>query len=335
MTRSFLASVPLVPVLFALDREADNRGRYWCPFHYDDRPGGKPSAVVDDDPTLFHCWSCGRDATAPEVVAEILQISVRDATRWCVERVNPLADAKPRRKVEVSSARLESEYKRHTEGIRFPHDVSPVHALIWSREEWRDEIEEFAYYVEQAWGWRGDYHGRVVMPHRDETGTMTGIKWRIPPDWRKLHRPGSTFPALYGSWRLAGQSYPTTASAADSVETEPEPPRESRGPRESWLCEGETDTAWGGYWLEPLDVRVLGLVGAMQKPTPEMLDLLRGDKVVLCFDDIHKSPGSEAVATWDEALDGVASEIVVIELPHKRDLSTIDETPVVLRERIL
>lgn len=340
MTRSFLASIPLVPVLFALGREADSRGRYWCPFHYDERPGGKPSAEISDDPTLFHCWSCDRDATAPEVAAEFLGVSVREATRWCLERVSPLENVAPRRKPEVSSARLESEYRRHTEGIRYPRDVDPVDSFLWTRPEVPTAGERppgqpsYHEYVTREWGWRGDYHGRVVMPHRDAAGTMTGLKWRIPPDWRKLHRPGSTFPALYGSWRVGGPDHPRDTSASHSVAYAPEVTRESRAVNETWVCEGETDTAYAGFWLEPLGVRVLGLVGARQRPTDDMLNLLAGERVVLCVDDVSKSPGSEALATWAEVLVGAGIEYRALDLGSDYDLSKYPKTPIELRGEI-
>ena len=328
MSRSFLANIPLVPILFALGQEPDQRGRFWCPFHNDQRPGGKPSAVISEDPTNLYCWSCGTDASAPEVVAEVLGLSMKEATRWCLQYAKPVDDLPRKRRREVSPARLEAELRRHTEGIRYPNDVEPIERFLRSRNQFGQSYYD---YVRYEWGWRGDYHGRVVMPHRDVDGTLTGIKWRIPPDWRKLHRPGSRFTALYGSWRYLGHRNPTTASASLSVDSESGVTWGRT--RETWVIEGETSTAWGGFWLEPLGVRVLGAVGAGHKPTEEHVNLLRGDKIFLVFDDVDMRIGREAVERWADALTNAVPEISVVQLAHGHDLCNIAETPAEVREK--
>lgn len=327
MSRTYLAQVPVIPVLFALGRDSDQRGRYWCPFHNDDRPGGRPSAEVRDDPTILSCWSCETNATAAEIVARVRGVSLSEAQRWAVETAGHIAALPRRQRPRPSAARLEAELHRLTTGIRYPGDVDPLTSFLWSRPN----VPVYPY-VYNEWGWRGDYRGRVIIPHRDRAGALTGLKFRVPPDWAKESRPGSRFECLYGLWRLAGGSPLDRGESPGDDETGPAANVVRPVPEEIWLLEGETDTVWAASHLEPLGVTCLGLPGAGYKPTLEELELLRDRRVVMALDG--DAAGERARDTWTRALDGVAAEIQVVDLLPGMDLCTLTMTPVELRERL-
>jgi hypothetical protein len=311
MSRTFLANVPVVPVLFALGRVADQRGRYWCPFHLDDRPGGKPSAEVHDDPTVLSCWSCGRDSRAPELVAEITGCSLEKGLDYALSVADEIEPSAKKRVDAVSAERLEAEYRRLTEQIRYPRDVDPVEAFAETRG-WEDDLTSFA---RVSWGWRGDYRGRVLMPHRDENEDLTGIKWRVPPTWAKDGRKGSRFAQLYGTWRLGR----ATARGALSD-------------RIAWITEGETDTVWAAWHLEPVGVEVLGAPTALYRPREPEIERLAGRRVVLAFDG--DPAGLRGRQRWQTALLDVAEEIVTLDIPEGLDLESAPATPIEIWEKL-
>lgn len=322
MSRTFLAPVPVAPVLFALDRAPDARGRYWCPFHNDERPGGKPSAEVRDDLTVLSCWSCGATATAPMLVAKItgcsLQEGLKLARGWGGEL--EIVAKKPRE--GPSAERLESELMRQTTHIRYPRDVDPVEVLCKSKG-WSDEITRYA---RESWNWIGDYRGRVVFPHRAADGSLTGLKWRLPPDWEKDGRPGSQFRQLYGMWRV----YPQDGSRGSLGGLDGD--LADRKNLEVWVTEGESDTVWAAYHLEPLGVQVFGLSGAGQRPREDELEIFRDKLVVLVFDD--DDAGNRARRRWADALRAVSKRTVNLRLDDGQDLCSTADSPVELRKLI-
>lgn len=288
MSRTFVVDVPVAPVLLMFDRYPDRRGRYWCLWHDDERPGGKPSAEIRSDPCLLECWSCGKDATAAEIVAELTGVSLTEGLRRAVEIAGSIAPKPKKAPREVEPARLEAELERQTVGIRYPRDVDPVDAFAADRR-WNGDVVR---YVAEQWDWAGDYRGRVVLPYRDAHGVLRGLRWRMPPHWDKSSRPKSSFAFLYGAWRLNGAG-------------------------EVWLCEGETDTVWAGYHLEPEGVGVVGLPGGRYSPHPGDLELLAGKKVVIVFDT--DTVGELAREKWTAAL-GPIAELVQIRLEGVKDL---------------
>lgn len=324
MSRTFLAEVPVVPVLFALGQEADKRGRYYCPFHDDRRPGGKPSAEVRDDPCVLSCWSCETDATAAMLAAKIRGTDLRAGLEFALSVAGQI-EAKPRRRAPgPSPARLEAEYARLTTDVRWPGDVDPVAEFVesrgWGGAVWR--------YVTEEWGWRGDYRGRVLMPHRSYDGEMTGIKYRLPPDWQKESRPRSSYPQLYGAWRLAR----VTTRDRGVRPGDDESSASSNVIEEVWVLEGETDTAWAGFWLDELGVGTLGMPGAGYRLRPGEVEMLRGRRVVLAVDGDAK--GAEARDRVGALLDDVADEIEVVKIPAGEDLCTLPVTPREIWERM-
>jgi len=300
MTRTYLADIPMVPVLFALDRFPDQRGRYWCPFHEDERPGGKPSAEVRDDPCVLSCWSCGMEARAPEIVAAITGCSITDGLAYALEVAGEITPTAKKRREGPSADRLEAELVRQTVGIRYPRDVDPVESFCASKN-WGEDVTRYA---RAEWGWAGDYRGRVVIPHRDYAGDLTGLKWRLPPHWDKDARPRSAFRQLYGAWR--------------SFEAE-----------ETWICEGESDTVLAANFLEPVGVCVLGLPGGQFRPRTAEIEQFRDRMVVLVFD--ADDVGEQARSRWAESLRGVTKRTVNLQLDDGLDLCKTAETPTELR----
>jgi hypothetical protein len=299
VTRTFLVNVPVVPVLLMLDRYPDARGRYWCPFHDDEHPGGKPSAEVGSDPCLFECWSCGAIATAAELVSVIIDCTLEEGLRRAVEiaGTNDGGLERKRRSRAAEPVRLEAELARQTQGVRYPHGVDPVARFVADRG-WSADI---ASYVQTQWGWAGDYRGRLVMPCRDADGVLHGIRWRLPPSWEKSSRPRSRFASLYGSWRLDGQ-------------------------REVWICEGETDTVWAAWHLEPFNVGVLGMPGGRYIPRDRDVQLLSGRVVVIVTD--NDVVGEEARERWHRSLGDC--EVIDLVLTGT-DLCETSESPEELR----
>jgi hypothetical protein len=299
VSRTFVVDVPVVPVLLMLDRYPDARGRYWCPFHDDERPGGKPSAEVRSDPCLLECWSCGANATAAELVAFLTECSLQDGLARAIEIAGRIKPMRRRAKKWLEPARLEAELSRQTEDVRYPRGVDPVELFVADRR-WPGDVVA---YLESSWGWAGDYRGRVVMPYRDAQGDLRGIRWRLPPTWEKSSRPRSSFSFLYGAWRLNGQT-------------------------EVWLCEGETDTIWAGYHLERQGIGVVGLPGGRYSPHPDDIELLRGRRVVLVFDT--DDVGELARERWTQAL-RESSELIQIRIEGAKDLCASYASPLALR----
>ncbi|MGH2650489.1 MAG: hypothetical protein ACRDHK_04680 [Actinomycetota bacterium] len=307
MSRRFLTrGVPVAPILAALGRDPDERGRYFCPWH-DDETTGRPSADVwGDGAELLGCWSCARNGTAVDVVVAVTGHSEDWATEF-VDRVRTTTPPLPARRLrrELAPEVLEAELGRLTTGVRYPRDVEPVGEFVGSRL-WgpygplsQPESGAFARYARDSWGWVGDYRGRVVLPHRDAGGRLRGLRFRVPPDWRKDGRRDSRFRQLYGAWRLG----------------------QVRG-AEVWLCEGETDTVWVAYHLEPTGVAVFGAPSAAYV-TPDAADLGRFfTRVVLAFDG--DAAGVAATERWLKVLDPAFAEIVVVKPQPGADLAQCD-----------
>lgn len=303
------ARLPLEVILAELGMVADARGRYWCPYHPDERPGGRPSADIweaDDGEELLGCWSCGARVTGFELIAHVRGVSSREA----VALARVLAEGAPARAEkpaprELDPAKLERELRVSTTGVRYPRDVDPLERFAESH----GPLPPVEYL--RSWGWAGDFRGQVVMPWRDEAGTLTGLRFRVPPSWVKSARPGSRFRQLYGVHRT-GQLFGGFR-------------------REMWLCEGETDAVHAAWHLEPVGVAVVAVGGVTQRPCEADLELLAGRRVVIAFDPDH--PGTVGRARWASALAGRA-EVVHLHLDDGKDLRRSAESPLELRDMI-
>lgn len=283
-------------VLALAGREPSERARYFCPFHPDDATGNPSADVYDsDEGERFGCWSCGENMDSLELLMRLMGLDVDDALRAADGIIANTTYEPPKPRPDVSSERLEDEFRRHTTDIRYPHDIDPLEAFVTSRTESNIAPLE---YLRDEWEWRGDYNGRLVQPHRDYAGRMAGFRYRLPPMWDKGGRPQSRFRSLYGGWRLRDQ-------------------------HEVWVAEGETDTTWAAWNLEPHGVGVVGLAGALMPIRPDEVELLAGRDVVLAFDPGHA--GDQARTRWKAALHGRATLSILIPSPGF-DLSSMPES---------
>jgi len=299
--------LPLEFVLAEVGRAPDRRGRYFCLSHPDELTGRASADIWEgDDGERLGCWSCGAIRDVFEVIEESTGCTGTEAIAKARELAR-LAPAKTEReeRVTVSSVRLELEYERSTTNIRWPRDVNPIREFGLARKEAGQRLPPVKYLMKE-WGWRGDYRGRVVIPHRAYGGEMTGIRWRVPKSWRKDGRTGSQFKQLYGGWRLDDE-------------------------KEVWLCEGETDCVWAAWHLERAGVGTAVALGtAAQKIRPDELQLMRGRVVVLVLD--ADTAGSKALERWRRELGGVAGRLIELKLDDGNDLCATAETPLELRE---
>lgn len=286
-------------VLSLAGREPNARGRYFCPFHPDDLTGNPSSDVWStDEGDRFGCWSCGESMDAFDLLMRLMGYNIEDAVRTAMPLIegSDLGPPVPKSAVELSPDLLEDEHRRHVTDIRYPGDVDPLAAFVASRTESNIAPLE---YLRDAWGWAGDYNGRLTMPHRDYAGRMTGVRYRLPPMWDKGGRPLSRFRNLYGGWRIGPDTH------------------------EVWCTEGETDTTWTAYNLEPHGVGVVGLPGAVMPIRPDEVEFLRGRDVVLAFD--NDAAGNSALMRWRTALADVC-DISVLTVTPGKDLSSMPES---------
>lgn len=239
---------------------------------------------------------------ALDLLQRLMGYDVEDALKAAEALIDgsTLPPPTERANAEVSSERLEDEHRRHTTDIRFPGGADPVDMFVASRTQSNVAPAD---YLRDVWGWAGDYNGRVAIPHRDYAGNMAGIRYRLPPMWDKGGRPLSKFRSLYGGWRLADQ-------------------------REVWVAEGESDTTWAAYNLEPRGIGVVGLAGALMPIRPDEVELLAGRDIVLAFDPGYA--GDQARTRWKAALHGRATLSVLIPSAGT-DLSSMPESLVDLQ----
>lgn len=309
MTRSFLDPETddvrrRLPVAAVLERHgmepANAAGRYWCPWHPDKRPGGKPSADVweTEEGERLQCWSCGEGADALELLAELGRKSPRAALAEAMEIVSqlPEEDSDPRLRRTprpIPVGRLELELERTTTGIRWPRDADPLREFAAARRRKGHALASLGFLRE--WGWAGDYRGRLLIPHRRIDGTISGLRYRIPPGWSRGARPLSQFRQLYGCWRPA-------VSTASVV----------------WLLEGETDTTLAAENLEPRGAAALGVTTAAMKVRPDELQLLKGRRVVFFAHGDHA--GQAAARRWRMELKESTDRFLTYDLPEGEDL---------------
>lgn len=276
--------------LHHLGLEPDARGRYWCLVHDDQRPGGRPSADVweTEDGDLLSCWSCGSKLDVIQVIAHVQQVDLLQALKRAKEWA-------PRERIARKTVtppdpiKLEREYMVSTSGVRYPNDRDPVELFRTARLNAGQACPPVRHLTD-AWGWRGDFRGRVVIPWRDASGDIVAVKYRVPGGWSKTSRPGSRFRLLYGLWRLL------------------------EDPVEIWLCEGESDASFASWSLEPEGIAVLAVGSATQRPTVADLEVFRDRRAVIAMDPDRAGQGG--ADRWRAELARVGCEIWTAPLAH-------------------
>ena len=288
----------------------DTEGHAVCPFHDDSRPS--LDLYVSDDGTherwiCFPCRALGREPSGGDVFSMIMR----------AEDIGFVA--------AVERARL---LARDFEGAPDPPALTPRSELdttTWESVLAASQADAFrrplaleaagrfppgagwaAYLVEQ-WGWGLSEDGWALVPHREASGTLTGIKLRPPSGGDHLSVDGSRYRQLYGAWRSQGDEY-------------------------AIICEGETDTVWAAKRLRDHGINVLGLPGASIQPTKEVIAPLHGLTVFVCLDG--DDAGRAATERWAAALvDGVSASVWVCSVPDGHDLRTCDTDVMTLMSR--
>ena len=152
------------------------------------------------------------------------------------------------------------------------------------------------------WGWGLSGDGWALVPHRDATGTLTGVRLRHPSlirpsgGSRMVCVPGSRFRQLYGVWIIdRGAPSPIVL-----------------------LCEGETDAIQASRDVRGYAIRVLGVPGAGTAPTALMLEPFAGRDTFVLFDEDDVSiPAGDR---WCEALLSVTPSVWRCRAPFGEDL---------------
>jgi hypothetical protein len=219
--------------------------------------------------------------------------------------------------LDLIADELPAHVRRQRRAPRDPeNDMRNLHAEVQSAMDRAMEPEMSGYlsvasaFVESddplapAWdaflrglGWGVDDLGRVVVPHWDPGGVLTGAKLRSL-DGSKKAIPGSTFRHLYPAWQP--QLHDTVV-----------------------LTEGETDAAWAMIQAHRVDVRSVprGAPGLADPPTSDdeaLVTSLRGWRhVKLAFDG--DTAGELATDRWTAALTG-HPHVRQIYVPEGHDL---------------
>lgn len=297
---------PLDALLAYLGYPVGDDDKSLCPFHDDSEPS-LWLWMGDDGQERWHCFVCGiggdqidllrriRGLTFGQAVVELDEIadSFTGAIRRVYRKRDPDSDARALH--ETVSEAMERAKDDAMQGYMSLYATRLVDPL---RPEERFDYDAML----RGLGWGVDDLGRVVMPHWDAAGELTGAKLRAP-DGTKSAVPGSRFTQLYLSWIR-----PTTKRAVI-------------------LCEGETDSAYALRHMQTQacaysDVR--GTSGAGHKPTDEDLDQLAvWDTVYTAFDG--DAAGAEATARYAEALRD-RCEVRALPVPGGEDLRSTDIT---------
>ena len=264
--------------------------RACCPFH-DDR---RPSLYIwldDRDVERFRCPPCGITGDVYDLVQRLEGLTFPES----VSRVESLADVAPPEQraeravwdAEAATALVADARERAgandgwlcvASGL-LP-ELSPDDVRRRADALLRDDLR-----------WGVDHAGALVMPHYDATGALTGIKFRAL-DGFKWSFPGSSFPALYGSWR-------------------------PRRYRDVMLTEGEGDMAYALLQAPPVDVYSLP---SGSDSTKEIHYALEADRYFLAFDG--DPAGVRATVDWVTALKGTAREARVCGVTLGHDLKS-------------
>lgn len=261
--------------------------RVICPFpdHKDDTPSFNLWAPgLNGYYTKFGCYGCGERGDAIDVIQKHYQVGYYAALDIGFNELLPeFLKSNYRVGVDtrswISPEHVENEYAHLMQG---GSDQDVYYALLEAKR-----MLELNGYPHREWRWSGHLNIRALsMPHYDEGGNLTGVKFRDPVNLSsKWGIRGSKYPTLYGAWRDTG--------AEDVV-----------------LCEGESDTVWTAYYLQGRKCDVFGLpTGANQPAVAQALELLGDRRVWMVFDG--DAAGEKAAEIWRKALGDKAKRIAI------------------------
>jgi hypothetical protein len=265
-------ALPLRYVLAAKGHPVNEEDKALCPFHDDGDPSlGLYRAEVGDH-DRWHCFPCGEGGDVFDVLMRMEGLSFPAAIARAKDMLRDFG-------------RLPAEFwERHRLPAKPKELLDPV---MWeahlklARAYGLDHPAELAATarfdqswapVLSSWGWGLTDDGFALVPHRSEDGALTGVKIRNAD--RKLSAPGSSYPNLYGVWRLPRIGGPVL------------------------LAEGETDAVHAQAHLdvEDVGVRVFGLPGAGFRPTERALAPLADCDLWLALH--NDEAGDRALERW-------------------------------------
>lgn len=263
----------LVAICSALGVDLENDGDRWnglCPFHTEDNPSFSVWFDHDKQCDRCGCWSC--DFSTGDVydfVQKKLDLSFGQATRWVKDFIENNPGKRPDPPSNGPAVDL-AAYVRDAIQTAQTGNQDVATQLLADKDS----------RVPTGWLLREFYVGEtaeeVVIPHMTPDGkTVTGVKRRIAPDWRKRSIKGSKLDNLYGAWRIKGH---------DTIV----------------VCEGESDTWTVAYMLRDEDMDVVGLPSGVNQWREDWLATFHEKTVILLFD--ADDPGRQALRVWIERL---------------------------------
>lgn len=265
----------------------DEDGIGICPFHTDTRPSFR-TWTDDSGIERWHCFPCATGGDVFDLIQRVEGVSFPDS----VSRGEAMLAVQPEGVVrapaqvdtvdlrqEVSAAMSRAAEAENDGWLCVLARIAPDSAPSGPRKA-MDRVL-------RALGWGADDRGRVLVPHYDASGYLTGAKVRSF-DGTKWSLPGSAYTQLYGAWL----------------------PRRYGG---VLITEGESDAAWAMYQRAGVDVRALPSGAA--PPRPEWLEYVRQwSDIFLAFD--ADDAGVKAANAWLDEL----PEARVCRLPRGLDL---------------
>lgn len=295
----------LVAVCSALGVDLEQDGERWnglCPFHPDENPSFSVWYDHDAEADRCGCWSCDfNTGDVYDFVQRRKSVDFKHAVAWVNDFVEQNPNKRPEPPSEGPAVDL-AAYARNAIQTAQTGNQDVTTQLLADRNS----------RVPASWLLREFYVGEdaeeVVIPHMSSDGkTVTGIKRRVYPDWRKRSVKGSKLHELYGSWRMEGHDHVV-------------------------VCEGESDTWTVAYHLRDKDIDVIGLPSGANQWRDEWLLTLKDKIVTLLFDadDAGRAAlknwvsklGRARIATLREGEDATSTdpEIVYYKIMHAQEI---------------
>lgn len=297
------ARAPLDALCHHLGIELGWDDRAVCPFH-DDHDPSLYLWYGNEGEQRWWCQVCGFGGDQVDLLMRLRGLRMPEAIMELDRIADDLPKAAPRRRPPRDPV---SDMRRLRETVadareraalpEFDGYMSAYGVGLLTEETVSDRYWWDAYL--RLIGWGVDDLGRVVMPHWDPDGELTGAKVRRP-DGSRVSVPGSTYRYLYPAW------HPRTDDAV-------------------MLVEGETDYAWAAAQGAGADVRSIprGAPGLSDPLTDDDLRLLdeltQWRMVILAFDG--DDAGDEATRRWREGARTVGChDVRVLDVPRGHDL---------------
>ncbi len=255
-----------------------------CPFHDDVL---NPSLDIYEDGQRWGCRVDGKGGDVLDFIKEMWHVeSFRDQilrAETYLANMESYDDWSPTERTsteefEADLPALAIESDQAT--LRIAQDNTPLAELLDDKN-----MEIDAQWLTDKWLLGIDASGRVLAPYFNLEQQFVSHKVRMPEGW--MAAKGAELSVMYGTDQLA-----------DADIDQP-----------VWIFEGETDT-WLGSWLLGDRGIALGLpTGAGAHPRAEWMDLLKGRRVTIMFD--NDTAGRDAALRWHNMLKPYASSVLI------------------------